>query len=427
MTKLTSFLVILAIFHVLPCSTAFGQDSNAQAKTLADKAQEKARGKEYSQAIAFMKKAIALAPNNDAYLAMTSEYELQAGKYADGLEHAEQAIKLNAKDGGHLVLAAANAYGNQDLDRAKAYCTKVLEKGQGVVGARPIQEASYLMDLLSKKVFTLYWNLDPKKAVVPPVNGVFTVAIPKTGLPYQTVTYEIRDVKSSKLLKGDINDSLSIVPQGQNPFSLTIKVTSQPFSFKKELAKANSKPAPAEAKTFLGPFLMVDPKSPILKKTVAPLKEKDNLATVQNILTWMKKNIDYKLERSDSLTQHDFKNVDEIVKRRYAECRGYAMLFTALCRSADIPARPVWGLLRVDPGAGKKPNNIVSHNWAEVYITGAGWLPVDPQRPETLGFLPNNYLRFTTDARKSEASLETVPMLNLMSMIGGKLKFEEGR
>jgi transglutaminase-like putative cysteine protease len=427
MTKPTSLLVILAILHALPCSAAFGQGSNVQAKTLADKAQEQALAKDYPQAIGLMKKAIVLAPSNDAYLAMTSEFELQAGKYADGLEHAEQAIKLNDKDGGYLVLAAANAYGNQDLDRAKTYCTKVLEKGQSVVGARPIQEASYLLDLVSKKEFTLYWNLDPKKAVVAPVGGVYTVALPKTGLPYQTVTYEIRDVKSSKLLKGDFNDTLSIVPQGQNPFSLTIKVINQPYSFKKELAKANSKPVPADTKSFLGPFLMVDPKSPTLKKTVAPLKEKESLATVQSILAWMKKSIDYKLERSDSLTQHDFKNVDEIVKRRYAECRGYAMLFTALCRSADIPARPVWGLLRVDPGAGKKPNNIVSHNWAEVYITGAGWLPVDPQRPETLGFLPNNYLRFTTDARQNEASLETVPMLNLMSMIGGKLKFEEGR
>ena len=243
------------------------------------------------------------------------------------------------------------------------------------------------------------------------------------------------DVKSSKLVKGDANDVLSVVPQGQTPFPLTIITvltqTCKRQPTKSELtAKANSKPIPTEAKAFLGPFLMVDPKSPALKKVATPLKDKDGLATVQNIMAWMKKNIDYKNETPETLTKLDFKNVDEIVKRGYAECRGYAMLFTGLCRANDVPARPVWGLLRFDPGPGKKANNIVSHNWAEVFIVpSAGWIlhrsASCPGKPSA--FLPNNYLRFTTDARKNEASLETLPMLNLMFMNGGKLKFEETR
>lgn len=49
----------------------------------------------------------------------------------------------------------------------------------------------------------------------------------------------------------------------------------------------------------------------------------------------------------------------------------YAVLFTALCRSVGIPARPVAGYL-VSPGA--RP---LVHYWAEFYIGNFGWFPVD--------------------------------------------------
>ncbi|MCP5513893.1 MAG: IPT/TIG domain-containing protein [Spirochaetales bacterium] len=50
----------------------------------------------------------------------------------------------------------------------------------------------------------------------------------------------------------------------------------------------------------------------------------------------------------------------------------YAMVFTALARKAGIPARPVAGFLVFD---NKKT---VKHFWAEFYIKGFGWIPVDP-------------------------------------------------
>jgi tetratricopeptide (TPR) repeat protein len=415
-----------AIFlFILANSLSVAQDTGDQAKQLVAKAQELAHAKDFTAAIDHMKKAIALAPTNDLYLAMTSDYELKAGKFADGVEHAMRAIKLNDKDGGYFVIGAANAYGSQDLEKTRALCEQVLRKGPTAFGLRACQDAQFLRDLTMEKEYTLFWNLDPKRGRM--ANGAFAVCLPKTGLPYQNTTYEIGDVKSHRLIKGDVNDVLAVVPQGTKPFSLTIKVTTQPYSYKKELAKAVSKPPPPEAKAFLGPIYTVDPKSPTLKKVVAGLKGDDALATVRNILAWMKKNIDYKLDRSESIVEHDFKNVDEIIKRGYAECRGYTLLFAALCRASDIPARPVWGMLRVPPGTDPKFGEIVSHNWDEVYIPGSGWLPVDPQRPETLGFLPTNYLRFAVDSRKSQNSTETVPVLNLMYMHNDRLRFEERR
>jgi hypothetical protein len=62
-----------------------------------------------------------------------------------------------------------------------------------------------------------------------------------------------------------------------------------------------------------------------------------------------------------------------------------------------------------------------------VYIAGAGWVPVDPQRPETLGFLSTHYLRFFMDAQKNTTSGEQLPALNLLFMHDAKLRYEEGR
>jgi transglutaminase-like putative cysteine protease len=58
----------------------------------------------------------------------------------------------------------------------------------------------------------------------------------------------------------------------------------------------------------------------------------------------------------------------------------YSILFTALCRTSGIPARPVSGYLVY----GNK--NIDVHHWAEFYIDGFGWVPVDPSLGDGLRF-----------------------------------------
>jgi tetratricopeptide (TPR) repeat protein len=397
-------------------------DETEEAKQLVDKAKELAKEKKLDQAIAAMHKAIKLDPKNDVYLATASDYELKAGKYADGLKHAKQAIKLNDKAGVYLVLAAANAYGEQELDEARGYCEKILKGGVNAVGAGPYRDALLLQGMLYKKTYTLYWKLDPEKGRL--ANGRIAVALPKTGLPYQTVTYEISGAKSQRFVKGDINDILYIVPDGNKPIALTTKVTVEPYSYKKELAKETSKPLPADARANLGPCLTINPKSAALTKVVADLKGRTNVETARNILAWMKKNVEYKLEKT-SIVELDFKTVDEIVERGHAECRGQAMLFVGLCRAAGVPARPIWGLTKVAADQDQRYGAIASHNWAEFYVSGCGWVPVDPQKPETVGFLPTSCIRLFMDAQKNKTSMEIMPVLNLFAMNGGTLKFDE--
>jgi tetratricopeptide (TPR) repeat protein len=401
---------------------AFAGDAAEEAAKLFQEAQDLGKDQKFEQAATLLKKVIKLVPDNDRYLAMASEYEYKSGQYADGVEHALQAIKFNDKVGDYYVLVAANAQGDQDFDRGREYCELVLKKGTQEFGSGPCNQARYLLGTLSPKTYTLFFNLDPKKGRV--TDGALAIALPKGDLPYQSLTYEIDGVQSHKVVKGEANDILYVVPKGPKPIPLTMKVTVQPYTFKKELAKVSAKPLPDDAKAYLAAGEFINPKSPALAKVVAGLKGDNSVETARNILTWMKKNIEYKLEKK-VITELDFKSVDEILERGHAECRGYAMLFTALCRAAGVPARPVWGLIRIPTGQDPQFGDITSHNWAEFYVSGVGWVPVDPQHPETLGCLPTNIIRIFMDAKKSKTSNEVLPMLNLMYMNGDKLKFEE--
>jgi tetratricopeptide (TPR) repeat protein len=391
-----------------------------EARQLAQKAEQLFRDKKYDDAVDAIHKAIAMAPSNDRYLMMASEIERRAGRFADGVKHALAAIKINDKDGLYYALVAANAYGNQDPDLALQYCRKVIEMGADKAGQSIYNDAKAYEDMLLKKTYTITWNLDPSDPQKRKFIGDYIpLALPKGELPYQTVTVQVKGARSHRILRGDANDVVRVVPDGKKPFQVITKVTVLPVAYKAKLDKAVDGSLPPSVRSYLGAADSIDPASPVLKKIAAEVKGKNSVETVKNILAWLHKNVKYKSESSD-ITKLDFESVDEIVKRGHAECRGYTMLFAALCRSAGVPARPVWGLLF-------RPKGFDSHNWDEVYIASVGWVPVDPQKAETFGWLPIDRVRMFMDLRKSSNSEENLPLLNLVFMNGPKLQYEQSR
>jgi len=65
-------------------------------------------------------------------------------------------------------------------------------------------------------------------------------------------------------------------------------------------------------------------------------------------------------------------NVAAALERREADPYNAAMLYTAMARAARLPCIPVSGVL-VNRGG-----QTIRHYWAEFWIDGFGWLPVDP-------------------------------------------------
>ncbi|HEY7314384.1 MAG TPA: transglutaminase domain-containing protein [Gemmataceae bacterium] len=405
------------LFALLPGAA---RADEPDAEQLVRQADQYARDKKYDEAIESIRKAIKLAPSNDHYLMVASEIERRAGRFADGLRDAEAAIKINDKVGLYYALAAANAYHNEEPELALKYCRKVIEMGpEKAGGAAVVNDAKAYEDALVKKTYTITWNLDPSDPQHRKFIGDYIpVALPKDNLPYQSVTVQVKGAKSHRIVKGEVNDVLRVTPNGDKTFQVITKVTVQPVSYKAKLAKAGGS-LPPTTRAFLGPGEGFDPGSPALKKIAAEVKGTDSVETVRNILRWLQKNVKYK-EESSNITKLDFKTVEEIVERGHAECRGYTMLFVALCRAAGVPSRPVWGVAFL-------PKGFASHNWDEVYIAGVGWVPVDPQKVETFGWLPTNRVRVFMDLRKSDRSEENLPLLNLVFMNGEKLQYEQSR
>lgn len=60
----------------------------------------------------------------------------------------------------------------------------------------------------------------------------------------------------------------------------------------------------------------------------------------------------------------------------HGDCGAQSMYFSALCRALGIPARSTGGFQVVPGWAGP-------HFWAEFYLEGYGWIPVDPTVAET--------------------------------------------
>jgi len=396
--------------------------ANPEVQKLLLEAQKALMAQKPDDAVEAMKKVVKLVPGNDQLLASLSDLERQSGKFADGFEHALQAIKINDKVPAYFILAAMNAYSDHDLEHAREYCDKVLARGKEV-GPAAVADAKTIADLLNPQTYTITWTLDPTKGQPAVPGNYYVICVPKADLPYQTATIQVTGDQAHKLIKGDANDVMQIVPKGKQPVQVVTKVTVMPYSFKKEMLKPSTKPLPADVRTFLAATEAIDPKSPAVVKVAAGLKGTNDVETTRNVLEWMRKNVKYRLQNL-GVGKVDFKSMDEILERGHAECRGYTLLFASLCRAAGVPVRPVWGLAKLPATEAQPKGDFASHNWCEVYVNGSGWVPVDPQKPESFGLQPTANLRFFMDEKKNKGSVDIIPMLNLLYMNGETFKFE---
>ena len=61
------------------------------------------------------------------------------------------------------------------------------------------------------------------------------------------------------------------------------------------------------------------------------------------------------------------------LRNRSGDCSEFSDLLIALCRAAGIPARTLNGVTKENASSAAE-----THDWAEVYLSGTGWVPVDP-------------------------------------------------
>lgn len=81
-------------------------------------------------------------------------------------------------------------------------------------------------------------------------------------------------------------------------------------------------------------------------------------------------------ERDPSVQGCGTGEVEKVLAKRGGKCADISSVFVSIARAAGIPAREVFGLR-----LGKMDEEDISsghHCWAEFYVPGYGWVPVDP-------------------------------------------------
>lgn len=259
----------------------------------------------------------------------------------------------------------------------------------------------------SAHTWTITFQLKADERNNPRVDGCNYVPTVTDKLPYQRRTslrvegadrYFTTTDEGNELLMAQIAPARTI--------RVVYKAITQPYNFL-DVAKDVKIGASlsTEARLFLGPsqsvfyenpdLKRIDPNSKLAQAVVSEIKSETVLGTVEGILSWMQKHVTYKaLNYPVTANAGGYYLVaDDVLQRGYGECGGWSAAFVELCRAAGVPARDVWGVIKDTPVGKARQGKLTGHAWAEIYIGGLGWAPVEPQRPGWLGTAPEGYIR----------------------------------
>jgi transglutaminase-like putative cysteine protease len=99
---------------------------------------------------------------------------------------------------------------------------------------------------------------------------------------------------------------------------------------------------------------------------------KTNLAKARAIYDWIVNN----MYRDTNIKGCGFGDVEKLLMSNGGKCADIHSVFVALSRSIGVPAREIFGI-RIPKGR-EGDMTKAQHCWAEFYMPGYGWVPVDP-------------------------------------------------
>lgn len=192
----------------------------------------------------------------------------------------------------------------------------------------------------------------------------------------------IEDVK----INGDFNNStIYHVPKSgaiylfsewqgisdKRSLELSFKVKSEERMVK-ELKDTNA-PIPDEVKKFLMPNWWIPSDGEI--KEIADKITKDKKGILEKsraVYDWVVENT----HRDVTVKGCGLGIVEQMLVKRGGKCVDISSVYIALARAAGVPAREVFGIR-----LSKTPEQDITdgyHCWAEFFLPGTGWIPVDP-------------------------------------------------
>jgi transglutaminase-like putative cysteine protease len=124
---------------------------------------------------------------------------------------------------------------------------------------------------------------------------------------------------------------------------------------------------PALVAAYSAPDALVPSSAPAVQELARKILhgERGSWRAARLVWDWLKANLAW-------TDRHEHARVLDALSDRSADSYSYAILAAALLRAAGLPTLPVAGYL-VDTS-----RRTVRHYWAEVYLYGLGWVPLDP-------------------------------------------------
>jgi transglutaminase-like putative cysteine protease len=135
-----------------------------------------------------------------------------------------------------------------------------------------------------------------------------------------------------------------------------------------------SGPIPVEVRKYLDSEYWVPVDDPRVRRAAAEATtgRKGILARARGVYDWTIANT----RRDPGVPGCGFGNVEATLASRSGKCADISSVFVAVARAAGVPAREVFGLRLGRPGETDLTDE--HHCWAEFYLPGTGWVPVDP-------------------------------------------------
>ncbi len=134
---------------------------------------------------------------------------------------------------------------------------------------------------------------------------------------------------------------------------------------------------------FLAPEEYIESDDPVLQEKANEIAagSQDSWEAAKRLSRWVAENINYAIPGGGTARRtYDMKA---------GECGAHSFLLASFCRALGIPARVVWGCMYVPQRGG----SFGQHGWNEIYMGGAGWIPVDATAYE-IDFIDSGHIRF---------------------------------
>lgn len=372
--------LIAALAFVLVCT----QPVFADAKADYDRAMVLEKKGKLEDAAASIHLALKQEPRNDLYLATAGHLEYSRGKYAEAYSYATQAL-LVRPTGWYKVVAARAAFALGQYPESKHYAQQAYAMGKATLGPSNYTDVEEILHQFDPYRIVLVWRIPPERFARKDVGYAATVTVPLAEIAYQKAQLRVNGAHVARDYMMYGNRLLELTAASPEKVEIVAEISRTPIDYALAMAQQDKggELPPDYVKPYLGSSHKVNIDSPALHDIASSLKGATAQETVQKILSWMNAHLRY---------QHsEFTTPEEVLTRGYGESLGWSSVFTALARLNGILARNVWGMANT-PGFATA-GFLKAHTWAEFYLSGIGWVPIEPQYPGTLGTLPSHYLR----------------------------------